>query len=143
MCHTKKKKENLFNMQSLDYPSSSLGASDVHTKYIWTIIAVFLAVLLITGIAFQTLIGSFRKDQETMEVIAESRQMWIGNIGLIPIVVSVILLGFITIGLRHLTKQLQSGVDRILRSMAEILVRLSSASDEVKQTVRLTSKSFI
>lgn len=111
---------------------------DPFDRAVWTAVIVAASVLGVVGLAFQSLAATFRNKSSDMAVLTESRELWLGDLGILPVAILLVLLGFTAIGLRYLVGSLQVGLDKILKALAEILVRVSSTGSEIKETVRFT-----
>jgi hypothetical protein len=111
--------------------------SAAFSYYVWVIVGVSLGLLFLLTLVFQAMTVQFRDTERELEVIQESRALWLGGIGLLPMAVLITLLGFIAIGTQVLTNTSSKAFDRVLGALAQILVPISSALTQLKDTVRI------
>ena len=107
------------------------------SSYVRVVVGISLGLLFLLGIAFQAVTVQFRDTERDLDVIQESRALWLGGIGIFPMAVIIVLLGFIAIGTQVFTNTSGKAFDRVLGALAQILVPISTALTQLKDTVRI------
>ena len=107
-------------------------------RIVWKAVGISVATVFVVGIAFQSLTIEFHGKEEHLQTVKESRTLWLGGMGIIPVTIFLVLLGFLAVGTRYIADDLNIGLGRLMDSLASVLVRISSAVTEIKEAVRFT-----
>jgi hypothetical protein len=86
---------------------------------------VIIAILVVIGITFQVVTIQYMDKEVEMEVLKESRSLWMGGIGVFPLVLLIVLLSLGAVALTLLSRRIDNMNDKLLGALATLTVRVS------------------
>jgi hypothetical protein len=102
------------------------------TAMVNRVVTIACVVVVVIGLVYQVISAELRHDPVLFSTVVESRQTWLGDWGVFPIIFVVILLGIVYKALFIVSKQLDNSVNVIRVELGGLLLRVSSAIEGVK-----------
>jgi hypothetical protein len=97
------------------------------TAMVMRVIITTCAIVVAVALAFQTISAELRKDPVAFATVTESRQTWLGELGVFPTLCIIIFLGLLTISVRVVSIQLDQSTRQIREALGALMLRISPA----------------